>query len=330
MILHPAIIALLVSSGLMSLLTLYAAYYGFRIIRNWDVHSGSSIQLDLERRTYLISTVLAYVFGFQLISLFLFIYTADSLCTLFTGAMCAAGTLHVNEYGYPVLVLKVLNFILAGLWLIVNYTDNRGYDYPLIKIKYFFLICITPLLIGETALQASYFFNLHPDVITSCCGSLFSGSSRSTILELSAIPAHTMKTALLFILVIIVDSGVIFYRRQRGGYLYAIASAAAIPIALASVLSFIGPYLYELPTHHCPFCLLQKEYGYAGYPLYAALLGGGVSGMGVGVLMPFTSTTSLSGIIPALQKKLALFSVLSFFVFSVITLSILFTSHLVL
>ena len=39
---------------------------------------------------------MTYPFGFQLASLFLFIYTADHLHPLFVGAMCAAGTLYVN------------------------------------------------------------------------------------------------------------------------------------------------------------------------------------------------------------------------------------------
>ena len=59
MILHPAIIALLVASVLISSLVLYALWYGVRILYSWDLRSGSSRQLDLERRTYLISTVLA-------------------------------------------------------------------------------------------------------------------------------------------------------------------------------------------------------------------------------------------------------------------------------
>jgi len=41
-----------------------------------------------------------------------------------------------------------------------------------------------------------------------------------------------------------------------------------------AILSFISVYFYELPTHHCPFCILQKEYGYVGYPLYLTLFGG--------------------------------------------------------
>jgi F0F1-type ATP synthase membrane subunit c/vacuolar-type H+-ATPase subunit K len=96
------------------------------------------------------------------------------------------------------------------------------------------------------------------------------------------------------------------------------------------VLSFIGPYVYELPTHHCPFCLLQKEYRYVGYPLYAALLTAGVSGLGVGVLMPFKTTASLAGVIPALQKNLAMLSILFYALFSAIVLYRIFVSHLVL
>ena len=31
--------------------------------------------------------------------------------------MCADGTLGVNGYGYPVLILKIINCLLAGVWL---------------------------------------------------------------------------------------------------------------------------------------------------------------------------------------------------------------------
>src|SRR3972149_261257 len=100
MIFHQAILALLIGSVLICFLLLYSAYYGIQILRRWDLPSGSELQLSLERRTYLLSTMIAYAFGFQLLSLFLFIYTADHLSPLFVGAMCAAGTLNVNGWGY--------------------------------------------------------------------------------------------------------------------------------------------------------------------------------------------------------------------------------------
>ncbi len=55
----------------------------------------------------------------------------------------------------------------------------------------------------------------------------------------------------------------------------------------------------------CPFCLLQREYRYFGYPMYGALLGGSVLGMGAGLLALFRSVPSLSQAVPALQRQLA-------------------------
>lgn len=34
-----------------------------RILRRWDINSGSELQLRLERRTYLISTLLGFSLG---------------------------------------------------------------------------------------------------------------------------------------------------------------------------------------------------------------------------------------------------------------------------
>ena len=136
MFFKPDILALFISSFLISGMVLYSCFYGALILKYWDINSGSETQLHLERRTYLISTIMAYALAFQLLSFFLFIYTADNLHTFFTGAMCAVGSLNVNQWGFPVVFLKTITFILGGMWLIINYVDNRGYDYPLIKTKY--------------------------------------------------------------------------------------------------------------------------------------------------------------------------------------------------
>lgn len=318
MVFHPAIIALSMESILISFMIFYSAYYGIQILRKWDINSGSELQLTLERRTYLISVILTYLFGFQLISLFLYIFTADHLHTLFVGAMCAAGTLYVNSYGYPALILKVVNFLLAGLWLILNYADNRAYDYPLIRKKYFFLLIITPFVLVETILQGNYFLRLSPDVITSCCGTLFSIENRNITSEIAALPSIEIKTVFYFFVVSTAVSGIYFYRRGKGGYLFSSMTGLTFVISIAAIISFISLYFYELPTHHCPFCILQREYGYIGYLLYLTLLGSTVSGIGVGFLMPFRNIKSLSTTLPSLQKKLTLFSLILLFLFTVI------------
>jgi hypothetical protein len=329
MVFHPAIIALSAESLLVSFMISYSAYYGIQILRGWDLKSGSELQLNLERKTYLISTILAYLFGFQLISLFLYIFTADHLHTLFVGAMCAAGTLYVNAYGYPALIMKVINFLLAGLWLILNYADNRAYDYPLIRKKYFFLLIIAPFVLVETTLQGNYFLRLSPDVITSCCGALFNIENGNVASEIAALPSIQMKTVFYFSAVSTAVSGIYFYRKGKGGYLFSSMSGLMFIISIIAVISFISLYFYELPTHHCPFCILQREYGHIGYLLYLTLLGSTVSGIGVGFLMPFRNIKSLSAILPSLQKRLTLFSLILLFLFTVfVTYRIIFSDFI--
>ena len=319
MILHPSVLALVTGSLLISYMLLYSSCYGLKIVLKWDLKSGSELQLQLERKTYLISTIVAYAFGFQLISLFLFIYTADDLCTLLVGAMCAAGTLNANQFGYPTLALKVLNFLLAGIWLVLNFADNRARDYPLIRKKYILLLLITPLVLAETVLQARYFLDLEPNVITSCCGSLFSPEAKGPGPEMTALRTGPVKAVYYSCLALTFASGAYFYLKEKGGYLFSFMSASAFFISVAALISFISLYFYELPTHRCPFCILQKEYGHVGYPLYLALLGGAVSGMGAGALMPFRKTGSLTEVIPRLQRRLVLVSMGCYLVFAAIT-----------
>ncbi|MBI5656078.1 MAG: hypothetical protein HZC44_04335 [Geobacter sp.] len=239
MIQHPAILSLLVSSVIISLMILYAGWHGLRIVRSWDLASGSEKQLRLERTTYLISTILGYSLFFQILSLFLYIFTADYLHGQFVGAMCAAGSLNANGFGYPVLILKIVTCLFAGAWLIINHADGKGYD-------------------------------------------------------------------------------IFFLSKGKGGYLFAGVSTLTFVIAIASLISFISLYIYALPTHHCPFCILQKEYGYVGYPLYATLLGAGICGLGVGALMPARKRQSLARTVMLFQRKLAAIALVLYLLFTLI------------
>jgi hypothetical protein len=330
-ILHPTVIANLLASYISSFMVLYAVFYGVQILRHWDIQNGHELQLVLERKTYLISTLLAYVFGLQLLSLFLFIFTADSLTPLFVGAMCAAGTLNSDAFGYPTLVLKIFSFILAGLWLVLNYADNQGYDYPLIKKKYLLLAFIAPFIILETILESAYFLGMEADVITSCCGSLFS-SERVTGIgsEIASMPALPMMWVFYSAMFCTLACGIFFYLKNSGGYLYAALSLLMFIISLVSIVSFISLYIYELPTHHCPFCIIMEEYNYLGYLLYILLFGAVVSGFGVGALSPFRQVESLQFMLSGLIGKLALASVILYAAFTAIVTYEIITSSLVI
>jgi hypothetical protein len=331
MILSPAILALMMGSAATVLLAIYASGLGVRILRRWDLSSGSEKQLGLEKRTYLVSTLMAWAFVFQVGSLFLFIFTAEDLHRLFVGAMCAAGTLNVNQFGYPTILLKVGNALLAGIWLIVNYTDNLASDYPLIRKKYALLLVITPLLTAEAVLQGAYFAGLKANVITSCCGSLFSADAQGLASSIAGLPARPMQEALIAILTVTFASGLLYgANRAWAGALFSVSSLIAFSVSVAALVSFISPYIYELPTHHCPFCILQKEYSYVGYFIYAALLGGAIPGVAVGALLPFRDIESLRESLPPILRRLVRSSLFFYFLFSLLVVFSICFSGLIL
>jgi hypothetical protein len=319
MIFHPVVIALLFGSLLTCGMLLYSAYYGVKILRRWDLGSGSDLQLSLERRTYLVSTLMSYAMGFQLLSLFLFVYTAEDMARFIIGAMCAAGSLYANHWGYPTLLLKIATFLLAGIWLILNHADNLAYDYPLIKKKYALLLVIAPLGLVDLITQAGYFLNLNPDVITSCCGSLFTLGPGKTENSIAALPRGPAEILFYGVMGLTFITALVFYRTGKAGYLFSFTSIAAMAASLHALIAFISPYFYELPTHRCPFCILQEEYGYVGYPLYLTLLAGGVAGMGIGATLPYRKITSLREVLPHLQRRLVLTALVCFFAFTVIS-----------
>lgn len=331
MIIHPAVIALIAGSLMVSFLLLLSAFFGVSILRRWDIRSGNEVQLALERKTYLISTLMIYVLWFQLASFFLFIFTADHLHELFVGAMCAAGTLNVNEYGYPALILKMVNVILAGIWLIVNYVDNRAYDYPLIKKKYALLLILTPFILLEAVVQGMYFAGMKADLITSCCGSLFSTGEETVASELASLPRIPLTIAFYFSIACTFMTGVFFlWKENSKGVLFSLANGITFLISIAAVISFFSLYIYELPTHHCPFCILQREYRYLGYVFYLPLLCAAVTGSGVGVLTPFRKIESLKNVVPVAQKKLVVTTLISYFLFSATATYAMISSPLIL
>ena len=123
--------------------------------------------------------------------------------------------------------------------------------------------------------------------------------------------------------------GGVFILRGRFGRSFGLLAALHLPLALAAVVAFIAPYIYEQPNHHCPFCLLQAEHGYAGWVLYLPLFLGTAAGMGAG-LASATSADSLREAAPRVATSLAKLSVAALGLFGLAVLFYLQRSNLVM
>ena len=330
MLFQPAIIALLLASTVSVAMLAAAAPFAWELVRHWDIASGSERQLRLERRTYLMSTLLTFVFATQLVALLLFVFNADRMAVMFVGAMCAVGTLNVNPFGFPALIAQIVAFFLAAAWLALNHADTRAYDYPLVRVKYSLLLGILPFVALSLALQLEYFLNLKADVITSCCGSLFSGDAKTLTGDAAALPPSPAMALFYGALAAAIASAVAYALRGRGGYLVAATSAAAFVSALIGILSFVSLYIYEHPHHHCPFCILKPEYNYQGYWMYVPLFAATAAGLGVGALQPFARIASLAAIVPGISRRLAWIGAAGFAAFAAVATFMIWRSNLIL
>ncbi|MFO7766081.1 MAG: hypothetical protein R6V33_06595 [Pelovirga sp.] len=321
MILHPGILALLSGSTLILLMLLVAGGVALRILRHWNPDSGSATQLKLERQTWLVTTLLKYTFGFQIVTLFLFLFTLDEIHSLFVGAMCATGSLNANLVGWLVLLVKVGLVFAAAFWLAVNYLDQRTEDTPLVRFKYVTLMLLIPLVALDLWLQWEYFSGLRPQMITSCCGSLFSAEGEGVISTLVGLPVEQGMP--LFFAAVLLYAGLLLASLRRRAVLLRnllfVASVLLFFVSLAALVSFLSLYIYQMPSHQCPFDMLQGHYYYIGYPIYLGLFMATLFAMLPGLCRPLAKTKSLEQELERCEPawlRLALFGLILFLVTS--------------
>lgn len=332
MIFQPAIIALLLAASLGLAMLLMAAPFAVQVIRHWDITSGSERQLKLERLTYLFSTLIAFVCVMQIAATLLFVFNADKLSVMFVGAMCAVGALNVNDFGFPALYVQLGLFFLATTWLAINHADAHARDYPLVKLKYALLLAATPLFALSLWLQTRYFLGLKADVITSCCGSMFSEGAPNLASEVSALEAKP--AMLIFYGTLLAAIVVSFWHWRRrddtSGYATGLMALAAFVASISGILAFVSLYVYEHPHHHCPFCILKPDYDYQGYALYIPLFVATAAGLAAGVLRCFSRRPSLARIIPEATGRLAGVATFGYGAFLIIASGMIWHSNLVL
>jgi len=331
MLFQPAIIALLLASALCVAGLAASGPFALEVIRRWNIASGSELQLQLERRTYLFSTLLAGILLLQLASVLLYVFNAEKMSGMFVGAMCAVGTLNVNPWGFPALEAKIAVFFLAAMWLAINHVDSQARDYPLVRIKYALLLLLAPLLAATAWLELRFFLGLKADVITSCCGSLFSEGSPTLAAEAAALAPKTALWLFYGGLGAAIAAGA--WHGLRGGstgYVLAAASAVAFTAAIAGILSFVSLYVYEHPHHHCPFCILKPDYGYQGYWLYLPLFVATAAGFAAGAVQPFARIASLQEIVPDFSRRMATVAAWGFLIVAAVATFMIWNSRLIL
>lgn len=263
-LLNSEVIVYLLSEIVLYVLLLIAAIATLGILRGWNFDHFTDKQFALENRSYLVMSIIFFVLGLKMLLLPYFAYTIDTLSFLVPGAMCAAGVIDANHYGDPLLMIKIIILFLSGLWIRINRMDLDEKYYPYMKFKSWFYLLIFILLSIELTLDILYFTHIETTNPVSCCSVIF-GALGGNILPFGL---DIKKLLLLFYLLYIL---LVLMLLSQHYLIRVVVSVCFALVAYYSIVYFFGTYIYELPTHRCPFCMLQKEYYYVGYLVWGLL-----------------------------------------------------------
>lgn len=279
MIQTPEVLTLYILNALFVVFASIAAVLSLKIILKWDFNATTSLQYSLEKRSYLASTIIKYMFYIKLPLFMFFIFTLDKISFILPGAMCGAGVVNSSDYATNLLFLKVINLYLFAYWIALDREDMMDELQSQIKKKFTVFLALFILLMIEIALESIMFNAIDVKSVVDCCGEIFSNNDDTYLSVVLNLPSELLLTLFYtnYILMLIVSL-------KRNEFLFAFLNLLFILISLLSLVAFFGTYIYELPTHHCPFCFLQHEYNYVGYFLYFVLFVGTFNGLVVGFI----------------------------------------------
>lgn len=295
--LSKSVIAFLFLESILLFLFVYALFPTIHILRKWDFSSMDSIQYKLQKKNYLVATILFFVIVVKILLFIFFISSLDELSNVVPGAMCAAGIVGANEFGNILLFVKIFLIFAFGIWLIIDKLDLIAKDYPYVKIKYALFLFLFVILIFEYTLDILYFSNISLKTPVLCCSVVFGASEALNGLPFGLSTNQLLILFYLFYLLIISTS------ISKNALLGFVSNFLFLFVAYFSLTYFFGTYIYELPTHKCPFCMLQKEYYYIGYVLWTTLSLGVFFG-----IVPFVLQITTKKIMPLFHTLSIIFN----------------------
>ncbi len=268
------VIIYLLSETTLFLLLLIASIISVKILLKWDFESFNPLQFRLEKESYLVTTITIFIFFIKFFLLIYFIFTIDNLSILVSGAMCGAGVIGANEYGTVLLGLKLTIIALFIFWFYLHHYDRNSKNYKYFKEKSWIFLAIFTAISVELFLDFKYFSNIDANTPVSCCSTLFGQFESANPLPFGLSIAILLSLFYLLYILVIITLNLNYI------YLYILSNGLFLYISYYAVVYFFGTYIYQLPTHKCPFCMLQSDYLYVGYLLWGFLFMGTFIGVG--------------------------------------------------
>lgn len=255
-----------------------AGLIGLRVLRRFDATRSTEGQLLLERQSELAATYVRVGAIVQTAAALLTVLTADRLARSVRGAMCAYGVFLASDVGFAALGMSVVvaacTAVLAGL----HAFDATVRSLELVRPLALGTVLVAPLVVVDVGMTAAFLLRLDLGVTASCCSTNLDAMSAALLAPMHGSPRIAAALAAA-IVVTTATLAQVAARRPRPLLLVltAVAASLAVAPAIAAIAFVVAPYVFEVPQHLCPFCLLHGDVFGIGYALFGALFAAFVS-----------------------------------------------------
>ncbi|PWJ36135.1 hypothetical protein [Sediminitomix flava] len=265
------VITQLIGGSCSVILLVFASFQSIGFIRNWNASKYDEQQLQMERKTYLLASILQATLVFQILLLLIFLFTVNiHLPQIIKGAMCAAGTLALNSYGYPLLFLKMGGVFVYFSFLVLNAIDDKAPDYPLTPKKYWLVFPSMLIALTDLVFTVLYYVEISPDIITTCCSLSFSSAKQDAFFQNAVSNFSSTQLIGLHIGSYLLLAICFFWRKSKLTLLMSLAFTLSSYFAIK--YHYIK-FIYGLPSHLCLFDAFNGQYYYVGIWISIGLYG---------------------------------------------------------
>jgi hypothetical protein len=269
---RPWILARLVPSLVAAILAVVAVETAIRVLSLKNAPKTSEGALAIERRAELVATLFSVAGVATMLGLAIDVVGAQRLRASVRGAMCAYGVLAESAWGFRSLAISIVASLACAVWVSLHRLDLRLRAPELSRAKFALVLVIAPLVVLDFCAATRFALDLDFRMVASCCSTGLEGAraivtgagggARSTAFAVFAAASVSA---------IVLSLAARRWPRSSLTMLAGTSALAAAGAAVPAILGYVAPYAYESPEHLCPFCLLDADGSYLGWPLYAAL-----------------------------------------------------------
>ncbi len=258
MIVNNIVVSYLLMSCLSLVVCVPASLVAWFTARSWKSDMTCEVQAQLEKKVYLVITLLSLAFFIRLFLIPLWFLTIQSLIPSIPGAMCMAGIHQLDTpISYIATILKFLIPLAYIYWLVLDGADRRIECQPYMKAKLMIVVPLALLMIAESILDIHFLIRVKP-VIVNCCTSLFDTPNAGMLKLIRREGAAWISLFFAFFILTLVSQLVLRFATNRiVKWLSALSSVLALVFLVFALHTRVSPLMLEAPYHQCVFCLWQ-------------------------------------------------------------------------